>query len=119
MSLKFSFNAQEIKYGGATYVFVTRTNAKPLTSEEIAEYLDTIVLSNIPPEHPDNKFTITKDRHKLFFNDLKEGMAFCTKKYMVSKEEIEREAKRIFPSLKIELIERKKNGQAGATETSK
>ena len=118
MSLKFSFNAQEIKYGGATYVFVTRTNSKPLTSDEISEYFDTIQLPE--PEQPKVvSFTIPKERHKIFFNDLKEGMAFCTKKYMVGREEIEREALRIFPSLKIELIERKKNGQAGATEVTK
>jgi hypothetical protein len=57
-----------------------------------------------------DKFFIPREREKIFLADLKISVDFCCKKYDVSRLEIEREAKRIFPALNLSTIGRKKNG---------
>ena len=111
----------EMSYGGSQFIFVTRGRSKPFTAEEAIGFLQDRVTKSSPSENvspevaplgydnveqsvreeiydcgesvwriPDDKM-----RRHMFRTDLKEGMAFCVKKYGQSVEVIEAEAKRL------------------------
>jgi hypothetical protein len=84
-------NYKEVEHDNKQYVFVTRTDGKPISKEEIEEFLN--------KDKPDQGFIPnTKQRRQMFQWDLKEGMAHCVKKYGKTKEEITVEAKRLWPN---------------------
>jgi len=98
-------NTLEVDWDGRTYVFVLREDDNVTPEEAMKEalfYLKTrhsVEVNKLeiePLEHvpfiPD-----TKDRQRMFLNDVQLGMEFCAAKYGVSKASVLAEARRIAP----------------------
>ncbi len=81
-----------------TYVFVTRGRSKPFSDNEIADYFGE------EPVAKENEWRIpdTRERLKMFMNDLKKGVKFTAEKYVRPETDIVREARRLVPHFRLE-----------------
>lgn len=80
------------------YYFIGRKN---LSAEEMDTLIAEIANDELKALEEANPFTIPKERRNIFANDLKNGLDFCTAKYGVAKEQIIKEAQRLFPGIRL------------------
>lgn len=82
---------------GNKYVFVTRKRTKGFSDEELIEALDELEADIAKSNEEQFKVVNTK----IFAVDLRSGLDFCSRKYGVSTDTIERKAAELFPHLTI------------------
>src|SRR5690606_16055018 len=90
-------NVLTVKHKGETYHFVTRGKSRPFSKEEADAYLASL-------EKPVKPFRVEGELRKVFSQDLRSGLEFCSRKYGVSEQAIWDEAVRLFPGQNMDRI---------------
>ena len=94
---KNKYNVTSMNRNGETFHFVTRGRSKPFTDEEVNEFF-----GDVPQE--DKPFKVDGELRRIFAQDLRFGLSFCSNKYGASESAILIEAKRLFPHQNLDKI---------------
>jgi hypothetical protein len=100
---KTKYNVKTVTIKGETHHFVTRGRSKPFSAEEIESFMD-VQLEELEPTPAKPKFKIEGHLRRIFAQDLRSGLEFCSQKYGASPDKIYEEAKRLFPQQNLDRI---------------
>lgn len=99
MMPKIKYNIVNFTKDNKEYRFVTRGRSKPFTPDEISQFLESETEAPTSEE-----FTVSGTLRRIFAQDLRSGLNFCSMKYGVPEASIMKEATRLFPSQNIDRI---------------